>query len=310
MARTVTLGKSGLKVTPICFGCWQMGQTFWGPQPHQTLIDAVRAAIEAGVNFFDNADAYGDGEAEEILGEALRQTPRDKVVVATKVYHHFYPDGRRHPDLSKAYILEGCDASLRRLGMEYLDLYQAHAWDPFTPIDETLEAFEQLRKAGKIRAYGVSNFSTEQLRLAMGVGNVCTMQPRYNLLNPGPEESLLPLCQTQNIGVLVFDPLARGLLTGKFAGDETFDDLRAHDARFQGEAFKANCGKVRKLRPIAERLHCSLPQLVLAATFAHPAVHCTIVGIKNADQIRENAGAMDVRIDRETYAEIRKTLSS
>ena len=310
MARTVTLGKSGLKVTPACFGCWQMGQTFWGPQPRQTLIDAVRAAVDAGVNFFDNADAYGDGEAEEILGEALRQTPRDKVVVATKVYHHFYPDGRRHPDLSKAYVLEECDASLRRLGMDYLDLYQAHAWDPFTPIDETLEAFEQLVKAGKIRAYGVSNFSTEQLRLAMGVGNVSTFQPRYNLLNPGPEESLLPLCQTQNIGVLVFDPLARGLLTGKFTGDETFDDLRAHDARFQGEAFKANCGKVQKLRPIAERLHCSLPQLVLAATFAHPAVHCAIVGIKNADQIRENAGAMDVHIDRQTYAEIRKTLGS
>lgn len=301
MNQTVVLGRSGLEVTPICYGCWQMGGTFWGEQPRSALIEAVHAAVDCGINFFDTADAYGDGEAERILGEALRGVPRDKIVVATKVYHHFYEDGHRHPDLSRDYVLEECEASLERLGLEYVDLYQAHAWDPFTPIDETIEAFDMLVDAGKIRAYGVSNFSVEQLRTALRCGNVSTMQPYYNLLEPKGETDLLPLCEAEDVGVLVYSPLLRGLLTGKFIGDETFEDLRGRDARFKGAAFKELIDKVEKLRPMAEERNVSITQLVLAATVAHPAIHCAIVGIKNADQIREAAGAMELEIDRETY---------
>lgn len=308
MTETITLGRSGLEVTPICYGCWQMGQTFWGPQPRETLIEAVHAALDCGVNFYDTADAYGDGEAERILGEALKDTPRDQVVVATKVYHHFHPDGHRHPDLSGKYVLAECDASLQRMGMDYFDLYQAHAWEPYSPIDETIEAFEELVKAGKIRAYGVSNFSTEQLRAALRHGNVSTIQPYYNLLEPKGEEDLLPLCYAENIGVLIYSPLLRGLLTGKFKGTETFDDLRGRDARFKGERFKALIEKVEQLRPMAEERGVTLTQLVLAATIAHPAIHCAIVGIKNAEQIREAVGALDVSIDLETYYTIRGAL--
>jgi len=308
MSKRVKLGKSGLEVSPICFGCWQMGQTFWGKQPRKTLIEAVHAAIDCGINFFDNADAYGNGEAEEILGEALKGVPREKFVVATKLCHHFYEDGHRHPDLSKQYVLDECDASLKRMGLEMIDLYQAHAWDPYTPIDETIEGFDQLVRAGKIRAYGVSNFSTEQLRAALRFGDVSTMQPRYDLLDTSPESSLLALCHAQNVGVLVYGPLARGLLTGKFDGTETFDDLRANDARFAGETFKALCEKVKALGPMAAERGASIAQLVLAATVAHPAIHCAIVGTKNADQIRDSAGAMDLVIDRETYAAIRRAL--
>lgn len=308
MARTVVLGRSGLAVSPICFGCWQMGQTFWGPQPQEILIEAVREALDCGVNFFDTADAYGDGEAERILGRALRGVARDQVVVATKVYHHFYPDGHRHPDLSRDYILQACDNSLSRLGLEEIDLYQAHAWDVCTPLEETVEAFERLRQAGKIRAYGVSNFTTEQLRFALRLGSVSTLQPYYNLMDPKGEGDLLPLCQAENVGVLVYSPLLRGLLTGKFRGDEQFSDLRGRDARFAGAEFRERIAKVEQLRPMAESHGLSITQLVLAVTVAHPAIHCAIVGIKHAEQIREAAKAMDVSLDRETCHAVREAL--
>lgn len=307
--RTVELGCTGLQVSPICFGCWQMGQTFWGKQPEATLIDAVHAAVDAGINFFDNADAYGNGVAEQILGRALAGIQRDRVVVATKVYYHFYEDGHRHPDLSEKYVIAECQASLKRLGLDYLDLYQAHAFDPFTPLEETARAMEKLKKDGKIRAYGVSNFTVEQLRACRCYGDFDTIQPRYSLLIPGIEDDLLPYCVAQNVGVLVYSPLHRGVLTGKFKGDETFTDLRANDRDFQGETFRQLVAKVENLRPMAEGKGCSVTQLALAATIAHPGIHCAIVGIKNADQIREAAGAVDVDLTREEYHAIRAALA-
>ena len=307
--RKVTLGSTGLEVTPICYGCWQMGQELWGKQPADKLIEAVHAAVDVGVNFFDNADAYGDGEAERILGRALGDIGRDKVVVATKVYHHFYEDGHRHPDLSGKYILRACEASLKRLGLDYVDLYQVHAYDQFTPLAETAGALDKLKRAGKIRAYGASNFTVEQLRAARSFGEFETIQPYYNLLEPDAERDLLPYCMAENVGVLVYSPLLRGLLTGKFKGDETFDDLRGGDSRFKGEEFKNLIARVANLRPMAEATGCTVTQLSLAATFAHPAIHCAIVGIKNADQIREAAGAADVELTREEYHRIRGVVS-
>jgi len=307
--RKVTLGRSGLEVTPICFGCWQMGQTYWGRQPEDLLTDAVRTALELGVNFFDTADAYGDGEAEHILGKALKGVKREDVVVATKVYHHFYEDGRRHPDLSADYIPKACDASLKRLGLDYLDLYQAHAFDPLTPMEETAAAFERLKEVGKIRAYGVSNLTVEQVRTARTYGDYDTIQPRYSLLGREIENDLLPYCHRHNVGVLVYSSLMRGVLTGKFKGDETFDDLRGNDPMFKGEAFRSMIAKVEKLRPMAEAKGCTMTQLSLAATLMHPSIHCAITGIKSPEQIRDCAGAADVQISREEYHAIRATLS-
>jgi len=307
--RRITLGATGLEVPPICFGCWQMGQTYWGRVPEGQLVEAVRAAIDAGVNFFDNADAYGDGEAERILGRALKGVPRDRVVVATKVYHHFYPDGHRHPDLSGDYIISECEASLRRLQTDYIDLYQCHAWDPFTPVEETAAALDRLVEQGKVRAYGVSNFTTEQLRTARHAGRFNSVQPYYNLLEPDIEKDLLPYCHAENVGVLVYSPLLRGLLTGKYTGDETFTDLRENDKRFRGDTFRQLVAKVERLRPLAEAKGCTVTQLSLAATIAHPDVHCAIVGTKTADQIREAAGAAEVTLTREEYHQIRSALA-
>lgn len=307
--RKVRLGNTELQVTPICFGCWQMGQTYWGQVPEKDLNDAVRAALDAGVNFFDTADAYGDGESERMLGRALKGVPHNKFVVATKVYHHFYPDGHRHPDLSADYVVAACDASLWRLQLDAIDLYQCHSFDALTPLEETVGAFEKLIKQGKIRAYGASNFTAEQLRAARKVGRFNSLQPRYNLLETEIENDLLPYCQVEKVGVLVYSPLMRGLLTGKFKGNETFTDLRARDSRFAGEKFKELIAKVERLRPIAEAKGCTLTQLALAATLAHPAINCAIVGVKKPEHIRDAAGAADVKISREEYYRIREALA-
>ncbi len=308
MAARARLGRSELKVSPICYGCWQASRKFWGETSHDDLVAAMRRAFEVGVNFYDTADAYGDGESERLLGRALAELPRERVVVATKVYHHFYDDGHRHPDLSGRYVLEECEASLKRLKMDYLDLYQLHAWDPLAPLAETTESLEKLKKQGKIRAYGVSNFSVEQLRLARRLGDYATLQPRYSLLDRQIEEELLPFCQAEDVGVLCYSPLSHGLLTGKFDGSESFTDLRRRHPRFQGEKFKKRASAVRSLAPLAEKYGMSIVQLVLAATLAHPAVTCAIVGIKNPAQIEEAAGAMGKTIGREDYFKIRETL--
>ena len=305
----VRLGRSGLEISPICYGSWQLSPRFWGDQPRDTMIAAMRAAFEVGVNFYDTADAYGDGYAEEVMGEALKPLPRDQIVVATKVYWHFYPDGHRHPDLSGKYVEQECEASLKRLQMDYVDLYQCHAFDPLTDLAETTEALERLKKAGKIRAYGASNFTVEQLRAARRHGDYATLQPRYSLLAASPEQDLLPYCHSENIGVLVYSPLHWGLLTGKYDGTETFTDLRQNSPDFQGERFKELAARVRSLEPIATKNMISIVQLVLATTLMNPAIHCAIVGIKNAKQIIEAAGAMGATISREDYFAVRRTLT-
>jgi aryl-alcohol dehydrogenase-like predicted oxidoreductase len=246
--------------------------------------------------------------AEEVLGEALQSLPRDQVVVATKVYHRFYPDGHRHPDLSPDYVTRECEASLKRLRTDYIDLYQCHSFDAFTDIEETAGALAGLQAAGKIRAFGASNFTVEELRCARRFGEYATLQPRYNLLQAGAQSDLLPYCRSEDVGVLVYSPLYHGLLTGKYEGTETFDDLRKPMGDFQGERFQMLANRVRGLQPMADKYSLSIAQLVLACTLANPMIHCAIVGIKNAGQIADAAGAMGRVIDREDYFAVRSTL--
>lgn len=305
----VRLGRSELMVSPICYGSWQLSPRFWGPQPEEPLIKAMRRALEVGVNFYDTADAYGDGLAEEVMGRALAPLPRDRIVVATKVYWHFYPDGRRHPDLSPAYIQQACEASLRRLKMSYIDLYQCHSWDPLHAPAVIAEAMEKLVKQGKIRAYGTSNWNAEQMRTGLLAGRFSTCQPPYSLLRREIESDVLPFCQGSDTGVLVYSPLQRGLLSGKYKGTETFSDFRKDDADFKGDRFKMICDKVAQVGAIGAKYGMNTTQTVLAVTLMHPSITCAIVGIKDSTMIEEAAGAMGKSVSIEEYHQVRALLT-
>ncbi len=304
----VTLGRTGLSVSPICFGCWQMGPGYWGDVDRDARIAAARRAVELGINFFDTADAYGAGASEELLAKALEPFPRDQLVIATKVCFRW--PGLRGPkgakDLSYDYIVWECEQSLRRLRTDYIDLYQAHDFEVFTHPEETARAFDKLKRDGKIRHYGLSNYNAEQMRTMRRFGDFETLQPEYNLLTRDIENEILPYCIAENMGVLCYSPLAQGLLTGKFTGTETFADNRSRRPVFQGEVFKANVEKVNQLRPIAERLGRSVTQVSLRFVLDHPAVHCAIVGIKNPIQVEEATGAVGWSLSREDYYEVRK----
>jgi aryl-alcohol dehydrogenase-like predicted oxidoreductase len=308
--KKVRLGGSELKVSPVCYGSWQLSPRFWGDQPRETMIAAMRRAFEVGVNFYDTANAYGDGLAETVMGEALSPLPRDEIVVATKVFWHFFPDGRRFGDLSKSHILSECDASLRRLQLDYIDLYQCHSFDHASPIEETAAAMDTLVKAGKIRAYGVSNFSVEQLRLAKKCGNFTTLQPLYNLLERSAERDILPYCHAEDVGTLVYSPLAKGLLTGKYRGDEKFADFRAERGMFQGEVFQELCRRIGRLAPLAEKYEMSITQLVIAATLRHPHIDVVIVGIKRPEHIEEAAAAAEKTLSHEDCWTVRSIVGT
>jgi len=310
MSTRVTFGRTGLQVSPVCFGTWQLSPRFWGDQPEAQVLGAMKASFDAGINFYDTADAYGDGLGETVLGKFIAQVPRDEVVITTKVFNHFNPDSSRYPDLSAAHIAERCEIQLKRLQIETIDVYLLHFFDQLTPLAEITGALEKLREQGKIKHYGTSNFTLEQLRAANKFGNYSATQPPYSLIDSGIEKDILPYCQAEDIGVMVYSPLHKGLLTGKYDGTETFDDFRANHPDFQGERFQAIAQAVRGLQPIADKYELSIYQLVLTATLMHPSIPVAVVGIKTAEQIQEAAGAMGKTLERADYYAVRSALEA
>lgn len=308
-ATRVILGRTGLDVSPICYGSWQLSPRFWGKVDADDTIAAMRRAFELGINFYDTADAYGEGYSEQVVGKALADLPRDQIVVATKAFWHWYEDKHRHPDLSGGYLIQACEASLSRLKMDYIDLYQCHSFDPLAHPTETAEALEKLKKQGKIRHYGASNWNAEQMRMHDGFGDYATLQPPYSLIKRDIESEILPYCITNDVGVLVYSPLHRGLLTGKYTGTETFDDLRKGDVDFTGDRFKDICDRVRKVGEIGKGYDMSTVQTVLAATLMHPGIHCVIQGVKRPSDVEDAVGAMGQTISRDDYFKIRDLLS-
>ena len=309
MNERIIFGVTELEVTPICFGTWQLSPRFWGEQTKSDILAAMNTAYEEGINFFDTADAYGDGYAETVLGEFLAQIPRENVVICTKVYNHFNPDASRYPDLSPEHIKQRCELQLKRMGIETIDLYLLHMFDPLTPLADVAETLNSLKKQGKIRSYGVSNHTVEQLKAQRHFGDYDAVQPLYSLIDTEIENNLLPYCEAENIGVMVYSPMHKGLLTGKYNGGETFTDFRKHLSEFQGERFSAIAKAVRSLETMAKKYRLSIYQLILAATLMHPAIDVAIVGIKNPSQITEAIGAMNKTISREDYFTVRKTLA-
>jgi aryl-alcohol dehydrogenase-like predicted oxidoreductase len=309
MNERIVFGSTGLEVSPICFGTWQLSPRFWGEQSKSDVLAAMNTAYEAGINFYDTADAYGDGYAETVLGEFLAGIPRENVVICTKVYNHFNPDASRYPDLSPEHIKQRCELQLKRMRIETIDLYLLHMFDPLTPLADIAEELVSLKKQGKIRSYGVSNHTLEQLRAHRNLAAYDAIQPLYSLIDTDIESNLLPYCQAENIGVMIYSPLHKGLLTGKYNGTETFTDFRQHLSEFQGERFQALAQAVRSLEPLAKKYQLSIYQLVLTATLMHPGINVAVVGIKNPSQITEAVGAMGKTISREDYFTVRKTLA-
>lgn len=289
--QTMQLGKTDLNVSRICFGCWQLSPRFWGDVPLEPWQAAIRKALDVGVNFIDTADAYGEGYAESSLGEYIdRDGLRDRFAIATKFYWNFEGE-TRHPDTRYEYIIRECEASLKRLRTDRIDLYQIHAFDPLTRPDEVGAALNRLKKEGKIRWFGVSNLNPEQMRMYQRHFEINCLQPPYSLLSRGIEKQELPYCQAERIGVIAYSPLYRGLLTGKYARDHQFTDSRQNAKLFQGAAFQRMLDALDSLKPVAEKHGLTVAQLAIRWVLTHPALTCAIVGIKTAEQIETIAPA-------------------
>lgn len=296
------LGKTDLIVSRICFGCWQQSPKFWGDVDQDAWEKAVVGAPENGVNFIDTADAYGDGYAESRLGEVLtKHNIRDKYVIATKFYWNFSDEDRRFPDTRHDYILRECEASLERLQTDRIDLYQIHAWDALIRPDEVAEAFGTLKREGKVRWFGVSNWNSDQMRMLQKYFPIECLQPPYSLMARDVEARELPFCLENRIGVIPYSPLYRGLLTGKYAPDHQFTDSRAKAKYFSGEPFKKILEALDSLKPIAEKYELTIPQLSIAWLLTNPAVTSTIVGIKTLDHIATIVPATKVLLEQHDW---------
>jgi len=308
----VRLGRSELQVTPICFGTWQLGGD-WGGYEEAQAERAIRAALEQGVNFFDTAEAYGFGRSERVLGRALApelRGDRDSVVIATKGGLRATDDGVER-DSSPELIRQGIERSLRELGVDYVDLYQVHWPDPDVPFERTAEELRALVDEGKIRHVGVSNFGAEQMEEFSRSLPVETLQPPYHLFARDIEDSVLPWCEANDVGTLVYGPLAHGLLTGAFDEDTEFaaDDWRSGSPMFQGDSYRRNLERVRDLESLVAERDYNVSQLAIAWTLAHPAVQVAIVGTRSPDHIAEAVAATAIELSADDLERIDAIMS-
>ncbi|HOF60382.1 MAG TPA: aldo/keto reductase [Candidatus Latescibacteria bacterium] len=320
------LGKSDLKVTPVVFGAWAIGGWFWGGTDDAEAVTAIRAAVDAGINTIDTAPMYGFGHSEEVVGKALKGI-RDKVIVATKCglrwnrtdgdFHFVAQDeqNRSHQIykvLKPDSIIEECDLSLKRLNVDVIDLYQCHWPDTTTPIADTMGALMKLKEQGKIRAIGVSNFTPAMMRECLNTAPLASDQPKYSLLAREIEADVLPFCRENNIGVIVYSPLAQGLLTGKVTMDRQFapGDLRVNTPWFQPQNRQRVLDALGRIRPIADAHRATLGQVAINWVINTPGVTSAIVGARNAAQVRENVHAAEFRLSEEEQSFIRSTFES
>jgi aryl-alcohol dehydrogenase-like predicted oxidoreductase len=297
--KRVRLGRSELLVSPIAYGTWQLGGE-WGAFDEARAIEAIRHALSLGVNFFDTAQAYGFGASERLLAKALESelhSDRDSVVIASK--GGLRPvEGGVVRDSSPEWLRKGVEESLEALGIEAIDLYQVHWPDPDTPFEETGRVLAELRDEGKIRHVGVSNYSAEQLAELSQTLPVETLQPPYHLFAREIEDGVLPWCFENDVGVLVYSPLAHGLLSGGITEETEFapDDWRSGSPLFKPDALRQNLEVVRQLGQVAEQVGCTLSQLAVAWTLANPVVDVAIVGSRRPEHIEESVGALDVQL--------------
>ena len=291
-----TLGKSDLNVSAIGYGAWGIGgKPFWSTEGEDSSISSIEKAIDLGINFFDTAPVYGFGYSEELLGKAL-QAKRKDVIIATKCGLRWKKEKIKSIEKSstKESILEEIDLSLRRLGTDYIDLYQVHWPDENTPIEETMETLLNIQEEGKIRYIGVSNYSVDQMKECLKYGQIVSLQPMYSMLERDVEKERLPFCIDNNIGIICYSPLASGVLTGKYDENTRFEDWRGQGiiGNFTGDVFVAHIKKVKQIAKIAQKHGKTLAQLAINWLLHQKGVTTAIVGVKNPNQVEQNIGAV------------------
>lgn len=319
------LGETTLNLPVITFGAWAAGGWMWGGNEKQDAINAIRASYDLGVNAIDTAPVYGQGASEEIVGEAIKNIARDKVQILTKYGMRWdltkgdfgfksKDNNGQNIDIykyaGKESIIKECEDSLRRLGTDYIDLYQIHWPESTTPIAETMEAVAQLIKDGKVRYAGVCNYNAEQMNEAEKVIKLASNQVPYSMVKRGIEQEVIPYCLKHNKSVIAYSPLERGLLTGKIKPDHVFGDgdHRAGLSFFQGENLKRTNLFLENIKPLADDKGISLSQLVLLWTLEQPGITITLVGARNAQQAIQNAEAVETSISEEEVAAINEKL--
>jgi aryl-alcohol dehydrogenase-like predicted oxidoreductase len=311
------LGRSGLRISEITYGNWI---THGGQVEADAAIACVRAALDAGITTFDTADVYAGGRAEQVLGEALAGEKRSSIEIFSKVY---FPvgDGPNDRGLSRKHILESIDGSLRRLGTDYLDLYQAHRYDYETPLEETMQAFADVVRSGKALYIGVSEWRAEELRAGKALADelkvpLVSNQPQYSALHRVPEAEVIPTSRELGISQIVFSPIAQGVLTGKYLpGKPAPEGSRATDEKGGGADFISRWMKddvlerVQELQPIAADLGLSMAALAVAWVLQEENVAAAIIGASRPEQVRDNVQASGVRLDADVKARIDEVLA-
>ena len=307
------LGGSDLNVSVVTFGAWAAGGWMWGGTERSKAVNAIRAAYDLGVTSIDTAPIYGQGTSEEIVGEAIKNIPRDKVQILTKfglrwddkhgAFSFNSQDNDGNPidvyrNSCKESIVYECECSLRRLETDYIDLYQIHRPDPTTPIQETMEAVAQLIKEGKVRYAGVSNYDAEQMAEAQKYVPLVSNQVAYSMVLRDIEADLVPFTLKHNKSILAYSPLQRGLLTGKMQPGHQFTegDHRKDQHYFSDENIKRDGAFLDKIKPLADEKNATLSQLVIRWTVEQPGITIALVGARNAEQAIENANAIRIKL--------------
>ncbi len=320
------LGESGVKASVITFGAWAIGGWMWGGADRKEALEAIKAAYAYGVTSIDTAPAYGQGLSEEIVGEAIKEIPRDKVQILTKFglrwdmkkgEFHFKSKDNNGRDIeiykyaSKESVMKECEDSLKRLNTDYIDLYQMHWPDTTTPIAETMETLQRLLEQGKIKAAGVCNYSVAQMEEAEKTISLASNQVPYSMLLRDIEKEVIPYALQHKKAIIAYSPLQRGLLTGKIKPDHHFNegDTREQSVFYTEENIRRVNLFLDRLKPLAEKKQATLSQLVIRWTIEQPGITVALVGARNATQAIENAKANDIKLSKEELAFINNELS-
>jgi len=320
------IGQSGITASAITFGAWAIGGWMWGGADRKEALEAILASYELGVTSIDTAPAYGQGLSEEIVGDALKVLPRHKLQILTKYGlrwdmqkgQHFFSSKFNNGSPLEVYkyagkesVIEECEQCLKRLGTDYIDLFQIHWADPTTPIEETMEAIVLLQKQGKIRAGGVCNYTADQMKVAETVVSLASNQVPYSMVFRDIEKEVVPYCIENKKAVIAYSPLHRGLLTGKFKPGHIYNDgdTRETNRFYTAENINRTNVFLDTIKPLAADKNITLAQLVIAWTLQQRGITLALVGARNADQATQNAKASDVIITPEEMSIINNNLS-